>query len=460
MFMDDAMAILEEVTSLLETLTRVPIDTVPDDELCLFTVQLEQAGRFVDTLRARSAAEIDERSRFELGRDGLSWRLGQRRSVHLIEQLTRVSGTTAAARIRLGAAIRPRTALDGRPLPAEHPHVADAMNAGELGTDAAAQIVRALDQAARHTVLTDALDPTEHYLVRVAATESADLVAVQARVQREVLDPDGAPQRDEELRARRRFALGREAHGLTAFSGACDPASAALLRTAFAESIAPDALPRFLSEEDRLAATESIEDPRTREQRQLDVLMGLVTAGLRSTGMRSTAAVTAVITLSDLELGRGVGWLDDIDEPVSAETIRELVCDAGFRRMILGNDGEPLAQGRLERFFTPAQRRALAVRDGGCVWPQCTAPPGWCHAHHVKEWHAGGETDVDNGVLLCPAHHHMLHDSSFTIEMAEGVPRLLAPPWIDPEQEWRRVGRSRVAMVRQLECVGGGSMEA
>lgn len=98
------------------------------------------------------------------------------------------------------------------------------------------------------------------------------------------------------------------------------------------------------------------------------------------------------------------------------------------------------------------------MRDGGCVWPHCTAPPGWCEAHHVKEYDAGGETNVDNGVLLCSAHHHMLHASAFTMKMVDGRPRLLAPPWIDPGQRWRTLGRARVTMIAKVSAkIAGGT---
>lgn len=334
-----------------------------------------------------------------------------------------------------------------------------------MGVDAAALVVRCLDQAAR-TAAPEHLEAAELALVDASGRDSADLVGIEARVWREALDPDGAELREDELRERRRFSLGRESHGLTPFSGACDPASAALLRAAFAESTAPDAGPRFLDAEDAARGRETIStaegeilttirDPRTREQRQLDVLLGLVTAGLRSTGtepgeQRSTTTVMAVVRLSDLDSGRGVGWLDDVEESVSVATIRELACDAGYRHLVIDDAGQPLYEGRLKRYFTPAQRRALAVRDGGCVWPQCTAPPGWCHAHHIEEWKANGNhgaTDIDNGVLLCPAHHHMLHDSAFTMKMIDGRPRLLAPPWVDPDQEWRPLARGRALRV-------------
>ncbi len=158
----------------------------------------------------------------------------------------------------------------------------------------------------------------------------------------------------------------------------------------------------------------------------------------------------AVVTLDDLENCKGVAWLDDADEPISAASLRQMVCDSGYRRILLGRNGKIIGRSPLERFFSTTQRRQLAVRDGGCVWPQCTAPPSWCEAHHVVEWNHGGATVLDNGVLLCPAHHHMLHNSDFTMKMVDGRPMLLAPPWLDPDQEWRMLGRQRATKGRAL----------
>jgi hypothetical protein len=99
--------------------------------------------------------------------------------------------------------------------------------------------------------------------------------------------------------------------------------------------------------------------------------------------------------------------------------------------------------GRRERFFTAAQKAALAVRDGGCVWPGCNAPPSWTHGHHVTHWADGGETDVENGVLLCAFHHGLLHRGDYEMRMNDGRPELKSPRWIDPEQRWRPVGKAR-----------------
>lgn len=162
--------------------------------------------------------------------------------------------------------------------------------------------------------------------------------------------------------------------------------------------------------------------------------------------MRPLTTVMAVVTLKDLQAGTGVAWLDDIDEPVSAITAQQLACDAGYREIVLGTSGEVLYLGVTRRLFSAVQRKALAVRDGGCAWGQCPAPPSWCEAHHVIEWEAGGKTDIDNGMLLCSRHHHELHAGEHTIRMINGKPHMLAPPWIDPTQTWRPLGMTRALL--------------
>lgn len=117
-----------------------------------------------------------------------------------------------------------------------------------------------------------------------------------------------------------------------------------------------------------------------------------------------TTRVIAVIQLKDLESGTGVGSLDDVAEPVSAVTAGRMACYGGHQKIVLGDDAEVLHLGRPEHLFLTAQRKALAVRDGGCVI-NCGAPPGWCDAHHATEYEAGGEINIDNDVLLCGTHH-------------------------------------------------------
>lgn len=76
----------------------------------------------------------------------------------------------------------------------------------------------------------------------------------------------------------------------------------------------------------------------------------------------------------------------------------------------------PLAVGRTRRNATPAQRRALAARDQGCVMPGCQIPAEACRAHHVVDWAAGGSTDVENMALLCWAHHRQVDLGMWTLD--------------------------------------------
>jgi hypothetical protein len=155
--------------------------------------------------------------------------------------------------------------------------------------------------------------------------------------------------------------------------------------------------------------------------------------------------VTVVVNAKDLVAGTGAAWIDDILSPIATTTTDEIICDGGVRLQIEAGRGEILWQGYRERYFTPAQRRALAARDGGCLGPNCTAPPSWCDAHHIVEWEHGGPTDVNNGALLCSFHHHQLHAGGFQLRMNHGVPEMLAPPWLDREQQWRPTTKSRLA---------------
>ena len=89
---------------------------------------------------------------------------------------------------------------------------------------------------------------------------------------------------------------------------------------------------------------------------------------------------------------------------IAAETARRLCCDAGIAPVVDGANGEPLSVGRRTRSIPPAVRRALLSRDHGCRFPGCPATHR-LHGHHVQHWANGGETSLDNLVLLCPTHH-------------------------------------------------------
>ena len=46
-------------------------------------------------------------------------------------------------------------------------------------------------------------------------------------------------------------------------------------------------------------------------------------------------------------------------------------------------------------------RRAVLLRDRTCAWPRCGRPAVHCDVHHLRHKQDGGETSVENCVLVC-----------------------------------------------------------
>jgi hypothetical protein len=102
------------------------------------------------------------------------------------------------------------------------------------------------------------------------------------------------------------------------------------------------------------------------------------------------------------------------DGPALApETARRLGCDAALIP-IQSSGGEILSVGRRTRSIPPHIRRALDSRDKGCRFPGCENRR-WVDAHHIHHWAKGGETRLDNLVVLCRHHHRLVHEGGFSV---------------------------------------------
>ncbi|MGH3411967.1 MAG: DUF222 domain-containing protein [Marmoricola sp.] len=123
-------------------------------------------------------------------------------------------------------------------------------------------------------------------------------------------------------------------------------------------------------------------------------------------------AATSLTVNVDLEtLIRGLGTaLTSTGERISAGEARRLACTAGIIPAVLGGASELLDHGRSQRLFSRSQRKALEIRDRSCRAEGCDVPAAWTEAHHTRPWSRGGGTDLADGVLLCPHHHHRAHD--------------------------------------------------
>ena len=114
---------------------------------------------------------------------------------------------------------------------------------------------------------------------------------------------------------------------------------------------------------------------------------------------------------------------------------------------VLGGPSEVLDLGRATRDWNLAQRRAVALRDRGCV-PGLNQPPAACQVHHCWYWTNGGPTDLDNAAMLCGFHHRMVHRQGWAIVLAaNGYPTLIPPTTIDPDQRPRQHHRFRLTQL-------------
>ncbi|GGF22436.1 hypothetical protein GCM10011399_15130 [Subtercola lobariae] len=478
-----------------------------DEVLVAFAVAAEGLLRCAEALVVEVAGEVAERSRAEFGDERLTVKNGCPNAVSLISALTGVSKRTAAARVRLGTAVRSSVSAVGTANPGRFSAVQEALREGRLGVDTAGVVTRMLGDSAKRVGYGADLHECEQMLVIAADRTavgglglSADQVAVMAAQWQGHLDPDGAEPTARDLEAKRGIWLREQADGTFKIGGILTPEQGAKWQ-AIAQTILSPRLPRFDGPDDSGDATPkgvdgrdggavsddheagdgipfafeadadadadaravgagdgddvaevspTLADPRTREQLLADGLTAYIdrVAALPDVpqlcGARPTINVHA--TLDDVVAGTGVGWIDGLDLPVPVSTVEQLVCHGDIITTLM-HEGRVLQHGKTKRLFTAAQNRALATRDGGCVWPGCDRPPSWCETHHTEPWrdvgYLPGRTDVDLGVLLCTFHHSHLHKSRWKLIMIEGAPHIIPPPEIDWTQTPRPCTKRR-----------------
>lgn len=464
------------------------------DEALLDAVrETEAVGRRVDALRAALAAEAAHRSRRELGGQGLARRLGCRTGVELIQRLTGAAGASVNRRTRLGLATRPVTGQTGQPGLATFPQVAAALTAGTLGVDAATALVDTLRptlpvagrtdvHTAETAILTDAVapDPT------APPAADADTVRLQAQVWAAILDPDGPEPTETDIQRRGMWLLAPR-HGLIPVRGNLLPDVAAALTTyahACTNPRTPD-LPGPTTDAETAGSDAGCSEPqdlpahlldtRSKAHQMHDVLAAIIHTAARVADAPSLAGnvPTLVITVraEDLATGTeagstlgsvslprpvlgtvpGAAFADDCATPVGMSAARHVGCAGAVQAIALDATGRITGIGSPQRCFTGTQRRAITVRDGGCIIPGCHVPAAWCETHHVTP-HATDPTGTttDNGVLLCWYHHRTIDTSGWQIRMVRGLPQIRAPRWLDPDGAWRPARGSPHAALRAI----------
>jgi Domain of unknown function (DUF222) len=122
-------------------------------------------------------------------------------------------------------------------------------------------------------------------------------------------------------------------------------------------------------------------------------------------------ATSVVVTVAYETLVTGLGTATtSTGQTLTAEQARRLACTAQILPAVLGTNSEILDLGRSSRFFKGGARKAMDLRDKHCTTRGCTIPAAFCHAHHFRQpWSQGGKTNLKDGKLLCPFHHHRTH---------------------------------------------------
>jgi hypothetical protein len=410
------------------------VDSMTDAGILAVHEALAVVRRRVDALHVRVAAGIADRSRPELGSEGLARKAGHRTPIKLIAAATGGHTGDAARLIQVGEATAERSTFSGHRAPARHPHVQAALESGDVSVAAAAAIAGMLDKLPPR-VARDDMDAAERTLVERAPLLTLDELHALLRRAEAHLDPDGLEPRIDDLRAGRGLRITQKPNGAIHLDGDFDPETGApivaaiegivtnILRTS-REHNRPDDGDRggrdggegagagsAAADGEAPASGPVMDETRTLPQLRADALADLCRHALgcdRSTLPLETTTVVVRVPLEALTSGIGVAEIDGIVQPVDAGTARRMAAGAEIIPVVLGTDSEVLDVGRAARSFTRAQRLALYERDGGCA--SCGLPGAYTEAHHLLWWSRGGPTDVCNGILLCTACHHRVHD--------------------------------------------------
>jgi hypothetical protein len=220
-------------------------------------------------------------------------------------------------------------------------------------------------------------------------------------------------------------------NGAVEVRGMLDPAGAAAVRTAL----------------EPLARRSGADDVRCREKRLADAFVEVANHCLdnglvpqRANQRAHVQVTTSLETLQGLA-GSSAGEME-FSVPIAAETVRRLACDSSVIRVLLGADSAVIDVGRAKRVVSAPLRRALDVRDKGCVWPGCDRSASWTNAHHIVFWADDGRTELDNLVLLCYRHHLAVHEGRWQLIRSDDGAILTVPPpvhypWRTRPPSWR-----------------------
>jgi hypothetical protein len=148
--------------------------------------------------------------------------------------------------------------------------------------------------------------------------------------------------------------------------------------------------------------------------RAADALMELISGRVAEDQTPDRAAVVLFTTAETLAAEhRSVEALGGAT--LHPETARRLSCDCWLQNVQRDEIGNISGVGISQRTPPAWLARQVYLRDGyTCSFPGCDRKH-FLHIHHIVHWGRGGPTDLDNLTLLCPFHHHLVHEGGWDI---------------------------------------------
>jgi len=387
-------------TALAEVAGVQPLYMTADDKRAAL-LALTRAERRLAEVKLRLIAAADNIAEADGSRDVAGW----------LASHTQAESGPLRAEQKLAKALDQRWA-----------RVAAGMAAGTVSAEQAHVITAGLDALPAH-VGAEVLQRAEAQLVDYARVYKPSQLRRLARhilsvVAPEIADAEEAKRLEHEEQTARedcRLTLKPVGQGSTRISGLIPDADAARLLTCLEAFTSPrKAADAISGDEDRIPY------PRRLAHAFGALLEHLDPAKLPAHGGDATT-VMVTIDLESLKADLATGGLIDADldtgNNLSATAIRRLACNASIIPVVLGGKGEILDLGRSRRLYSPAQRKAMALRDKRCRAEGCSIPARWCEAHHEKPWSRGGKTNLNDGRLYCSCHHHRAHDPTYETEL-------------------------------------------
>lgn len=414
---------LAQLAGALEVLGSAPWWQLGEGELARAVVGLHGLESRVAAVQVGALGEVGAR--------GLPAAAGAKDVAGWLRALVPVTPQHAAARAALAqAGVGAGMGAAGDEVAATR----EAFRAGRISPGHAGVLTRTMAAVAAMGEVVDERTRAEAQDLLLGAAgrvDPAQLAKAGLRL-RHVLDPDAPARlaRDEDAQHQARAAyLVQESSGMWLLRALMPAVEGAKVQA----SLHALARPR--------PATDNGPDPRTGPQRLADALSMLAELSLTArtgqpgalparggapTRLILTTDLTTLLTTASNTDSRGLmpgtvhtgdpgGW------PVSPLTVQTLACDAEILPILIDDHtGRPLDVGDTQYPFPPRIRRAIEHRDQHCTYPGCTAPPPWCHAHHITPYTHSRRTAEDNGTLLCGRHHRHVHAHHWTARLIDG----------------------------------------